>query len=55
MPKINNSNLSNEIQKELKMTLGQLQEEISKASLPVSVMTLNQLFSKLTKEIFHHS
>ena len=36
MPKINNSNLSNEKQKELKMMLGQLQEEISKASLPVS-------------------
>ena len=36
MPKINNSNLSNEKQKELKMKLGQLQEEISKASLPVS-------------------
>ena len=35
MPKINNSNLSNEKQKELKMKLGQLQEEISKASLPV--------------------
>ena len=36
MPKINNSNLSNEKQKELKMKLGQPQEEISKASLPVS-------------------
>ena len=36
MPKINNSNLSNEKQKELKIKLGQLQEEISKASLPVS-------------------
>ena len=36
MPKINNSNLSNEKQKELKMKLGQLQEQISKASLPVS-------------------
>ena len=36
MPKINNSNLSNEKQKELKMKLGQLQEEISKTSLPVS-------------------
>ena len=36
MPKINNSNSSNEKQKELKMKLGQLQEEISKASLPVS-------------------
>ena len=36
MPKINNSNLSNEKQKELKMKLGQLQEKISKASLPVS-------------------
>ena len=36
MPKINNLNLSNEKQKELKMKLGQLQEEISKASLPIS-------------------
>ena len=36
MPKINNSNLSNEKQKELNMKFGQLQEEISKASLPVS-------------------
>ena len=36
VPHINNSNLSNEKQKELKMKLGQLQEEISKASLPVS-------------------
>ena len=55
MPKVNNSNLSNEKQKELKIKLGQLQEEISKASLPVSAdlsMTLNQLFSKLTKEKF---
>ena len=34
--KINNSCLSNEKQKELKMKLGQLQEEISKTSLPVS-------------------
>ena len=33
-PKINNSNLSNEKQKKTK--LGQLQEEISKASLPVT-------------------
>ena len=36
MPKINNLNLSNEKQKQLKMKLGQLQEEISKASLPIS-------------------
>ena len=36
MPKIKNSNLSNEKQKELNMKLGQLQGEISKASLPVS-------------------
>ena len=35
-PKINNSNLSNEKPKELKVQLGQLQEEISKAFLPVS-------------------
>ena len=36
MPKINNLNLSNEKQKELEMKLGQFQEEISKASLPIS-------------------
>ena len=36
MPKINNSNVLNQKQKELKMKLGQLQEEISKASLLVS-------------------
>ena len=36
MPKINNSNLLNEKQKELKMKLGQLQQEISNAPLPVS-------------------
>ena len=36
IPKIKNSNLSNEKQKELKIKLGQLQEQISKASLPVS-------------------
>ena len=36
MPKINNSNLSNEKEEGLKMKLGQLQEEIWKASLPVS-------------------
>ena len=41
MPKINNSNLSNEKQKELKMKLEQLQEEISKASLPVSADLIN--------------
>ena len=35
MPKINNSNLSNEKKNELKMKLGQLHEEISKASLPI--------------------
>ena len=35
MPKINNLNLSNKKQKERKMKLGQLQEEIPKASLPV--------------------
>ena len=37
------------------MRLGQLQEKISKASLPVSadlVMTSNQSFWKLTKEKF---
>ena len=39
--------------KELKMKLGQLQEEISKATLPVGAdlsKALNQLFWKLTKE-----
>ena len=41
MPKINNLNLSNEKQKELEMKLGQLQEEISKASLPVSADLCN--------------
>ena len=45
MPKINNSNLSNEKQKELKMKLGQLQEEISKAYLPVSADLSNEFTS----------
>ena len=39
--------------KELKMKLGQLQEEISKATLSVGAdlsKALNQLFWKLTKE-----
>ena len=45
MPKINNSNLSNDKQKELKMKLGQLQEEISKASLPVSTDLSNDFKS----------
>ena len=45
MPKINNSNLSNEKQKELKIKLGQLQEEISKASLPVSADLSNDFKS----------
>ena len=45
IPKINNSNLSNEKQKELKMKLGQLQEEISKASLPVSADLSNDFNS----------
>ena len=41
--------------KEIKMKLGQLQEKISKASLPVSAdlcnnFKSNQLFCKLTKE-----
>ena len=40
MPKINNSNLSNE---KLKMNLGQLQEEISKVSLPVKADLGNDL------------
>ena len=45
MPKISNSNLSNEERKELKMKLGQLQEEISKASLPVSTDLSNDFKS----------
>ena len=45
MPKINNSNLSNDKQKELKMELGQLQEEISKASLSVSADLSNDFKS----------
>ena len=49
MPKINNSNLSNEKQKELKMKLGQLQEEISKASLPVSADLNNEFASIVLK------
>ena len=49
MPKITNSNISNEKQKELKMKLGQLQEEISKASLPVSA-DLNNDFKLITFE-----
>ena len=40
-----NSSLSNEKQKELKMKLGQLQEEISKASLPVSTYLSNDFKS----------
>ena len=49
MPKINNSNLSNKKQKELKMKLGQLQEEISKASLPVSA-DLSNYFKSIVLE-----
>ena len=45
MPKVNNSNLSNEKQKELKIKLGQLQEEISKAPLPVSADLSNDFKS----------
>ena len=45
MPKINNSNLSNQKQKELKMKLRHLQEEISKASLPVSADLSNDFKS----------
>ena len=47
MPKINNSNWSNEKQKELKMKLGQLQEEISKASFPVSADLSNDFTSSI--------
>ena len=49
MPKINNSNWSNEKQKELKMKLGQLQEEISKASFPVSADLSNDFKSVIFK------
>ena len=45
IPKINNSNLSNEKQNELKMKLRQLQEKISKASLPVSADLSNDFKS----------
>ena len=45
MPKINNSNLSNEEQNKLKMKLGQLQEEMSKASFPVSADVSNDFKS----------
>ena len=44
MPKINNSNLLNEKQKELNK-LGQLQEKISKASLPVKADLSNDFKS----------
>ena len=43
--KINNSNLLNEKQKELKMKLGQHQKEILKASLPVSADLSNDFKS----------
>ena len=49
MPRINNSNLSNEKKKELKMKFGQLQEEISKASLPVSADLSNDFKSIIFK------
>ena len=45
MPEINNSNSSNDKQKELKIKLGQLQEEISEASLPVSADLSNDFKS----------
>ena len=45
MPKINNSNLPDEKQKELKMKLGHFQEEISKASLPVCADLSNEFKS----------
>ena len=49
MPKIKDSNLWNEKQKELKMKLGQLREDISKASLPVSA-DLNNDFKSIILE-----
>ena len=45
MPIINNSHLSNEKQKELKMKLRRLEVEISKASLPVSADLSNNFKS----------
>ena len=48
MPKINNSNLLNEKQKEL-IELGQLQEKISKASLPVKADLSNDFKSVIFK------
>ena len=45
MPKISNLNLSNEKQKELKMKLVQLQEQISKAFFPVSADLSNDFKS----------
>ena len=45
MPKINNSNLLNEKQKELKMKLEQFQQEISNAPLPVSANLSNDFKS----------
>ena len=45
MPKISNLDLSNEKQKELKMKLVQLQEQISKAFLPVSADLSNDFKS----------
>ena len=47
MPKIKDSNSWNEKQKELKMKLGQLQEDISKASLPVSADLNNDFKSTI--------
>ena len=49
MPKINYSNLSNEKQKELKMKLRQLQEEIQNASLAVSADLSNDFKSIIFK------
>ena len=51
MPKINNSNLSNEEHKELKLKLGQLQEEISKAFLLVNSDLSNGFKSIIIHEI----
>ena len=54
IPKIKNSNLSNEKQKELKIKLGQLQEQISKASLPVSADLSNDFkFGRSSKNIYN--
>ena len=55
MPKINNANLSNEKEKGLKMKLGQLQEKIWKASLPVSADLSNDFKPVIFETVFELS